>query len=142
MKKLLSSFLAIVLIIGSLNSVILAKETGTYVELAEHLKSVGVFQGTSSGFELDREPSRIEGGVMFVRLLGGEEEAKDKRKKEREEKKVQREAEKEKKAKERDLKTIERQKKVAEKAAEAEERRKQREAKKKGKSSQGKVFVT
>jgi len=42
---------------------------------AEKLKTIGVFKGTGNGFELDREPTRLEGGVMFVRLLGAESEA-------------------------------------------------------------------
>lgn len=39
---------------------------------AEKLKEIGVFQGTENGFELDRTPTRLEGAVMFVRLLGAE----------------------------------------------------------------------
>ncbi len=42
---------------------------------AEKLKEIGVFKGTGNGFELDRAPTRLEGGVMFVRLLGAEAEA-------------------------------------------------------------------
>ncbi|MDM8534177.1 hypothetical protein QUF55_05655 [Clostridiaceae bacterium HSG29] len=42
---------------------------------AEKLKEIGVFKGTDNGFELDRAPNRLEGGVMFVRLLGAENEA-------------------------------------------------------------------
>ncbi len=77
MKKLFSSILAIVLVMGSLNGVVLAEETGVYVDLAQQLRSIDVFKGTGSGFELNRAPTRIEGGVMFVRLLGGEQEAMD-----------------------------------------------------------------
>lgn len=47
-----------------------------YDSEAENLKLLGVFQGTGGGFELEREPSRLEGLVMMVRLLGKEAEAK------------------------------------------------------------------
>lgn len=42
---------------------------------AVKLKEIGVFKGTGNGFELDRAPSRLEGAVMFVRLLGAESTA-------------------------------------------------------------------
>lgn len=47
------------------------------VERAYALNDLGLFQGTDSGFELDKRPTRVEGMTMFVRLLGGEKEAKD-----------------------------------------------------------------
>jgi len=46
-----------------------------YEDYANKLKVINVFRGTDKGFELEREPTRVEGGVMFVRLLGGENEA-------------------------------------------------------------------
>ena len=45
------------------------------VEHAYALNELGLFQGMDSGFELDKRPTRLEGMTMFVRLLGGEEEA-------------------------------------------------------------------
>ncbi len=39
------------------------------------LKEAGLFRGSDKGFELNRAPTRIEGLVMFLRLLGLEEEA-------------------------------------------------------------------
>ncbi len=33
------------------------------------------FKGTSNGFELDRSPTRLEGLVMLIRLLGKEDDA-------------------------------------------------------------------
>lgn len=50
-----------------------------YEYYANKLKEIGVFKGTDSGFELDREPTRIESAVMFVRLLGAELEAMEKK---------------------------------------------------------------
>lgn len=50
-----------------------------YNALADGLKRMGLFQGkslsTGSGFDLEAVPTRIEGLVMFIRMLGEEEEA-------------------------------------------------------------------
>lgn len=73
MKKIVGIILTIVLLMTSTG--IGAAEAGAYTEQADHLKKVDVFKGTGTGFELERAPSRIEGGIMFVRLLGGEAEA-------------------------------------------------------------------
>lgn len=51
--------------------------TNLYEEYAQKLKEIGVFKGTDSGFELDREPTRIEAAIMFVRLIGAEQEAQE-----------------------------------------------------------------
>lgn len=42
---------------------------------AEHLNRLGLFKGTENGFELDNTPSRVQGFVMLIRLLGKEKEA-------------------------------------------------------------------
>jgi alpha-tubulin suppressor-like RCC1 family protein len=42
-------------------------------EYAEKLNEIGILKGTENGLELDRFPTRIEGLVMFIRLLGQEE---------------------------------------------------------------------
>lgn len=49
--------------------------TSDYDYEADQLKEIGVFKGTDQGYELDRQPTRLEGAVMFVRLLGAEERA-------------------------------------------------------------------
>lgn len=46
-----------------------------YLEEAEKLNVLSIFKGTDKGFQLDRPPTRIEAGIIFVRLVGGEEEA-------------------------------------------------------------------
>ena len=46
-----------------------------YDAVAEDLSAIGVFRGTSDGFELDRAPTRSEAAIMLVRLYGAEEEA-------------------------------------------------------------------
>ncbi len=43
---------------------------------ADMLKTVGLFQGTEQGYDLDRAPTRAEAATMLVRLLGKEDEAK------------------------------------------------------------------
>ena len=48
-----------------------------YDAVAEDLAAIGVFRGTSDGFELDRAPTRSEAAIMLVRLLGAEDEARD-----------------------------------------------------------------
>jgi Trypsin-like serine proteases, typically periplasmic, contain C-terminal PDZ domain len=53
-----------------------AAETSTYEDYAECLSKLGVFVGTGNGFELDRSPTRIEGLIMLIRLIGAENEAK------------------------------------------------------------------
>ena len=42
---------------------------------ADQLASLGLFQGTSEGYQLDRTPTRMQGLVMLIRLLGLEKEA-------------------------------------------------------------------
>lgn len=45
-------------------------------DYANKLKLLGVFQGTDAGFELEREPTRLEGLVIMLRLLGEEDAAR------------------------------------------------------------------
>lgn len=47
-----------------------------YDSVAQEMKTLGLFQGTAAGFDLDRAPTRTEAAVMLVRLLGKENEAK------------------------------------------------------------------
>lgn len=44
-------------------------------EKAHLLKNLGIFKGSNNGFELERSPSRIEGAVILVRLLGKEKDS-------------------------------------------------------------------
>ena len=46
-----------------------------YQDYAERLAKINVFRGTGGSFDLEREPTRLEGLVMLIRLLGAEEEA-------------------------------------------------------------------
>lgn len=47
-----------------------------FTHCADSLKELGLFAGTNQGYELDRAATRAEAGVMLVRLLGKEAEAK------------------------------------------------------------------
>jgi len=76
MKKRISILLAISIIITLLPSSVVAEELFSQnYKYAVNLNMLGLFRGTDTGFELDREPTRLEGAVMFVRLLGAEGEA-------------------------------------------------------------------
>jgi hypothetical protein len=69
-KKILIALMILVMITG-----VVGFAATEYDEQALKLKTIGVFVGTDKGFELDRAPSRVEGAIMFVRLLGKESEA-------------------------------------------------------------------
>lgn len=73
-KKALAQMLCLALVLTMPIGAGAANET---VEHAYALNDLGLFQGTDSGFELDKRPTRVEGMTMFVRLLGGEKEAKE-----------------------------------------------------------------
>ena len=47
-----------------------------YDSAAQDLATIGMFRGTSSGFDLDRAPTRSEAAIMLVRLYGAEDQAK------------------------------------------------------------------
>ncbi|MBN1624059.1 MAG: hypothetical protein JW903_06795 [Clostridia bacterium] len=68
-------FLVVILIPGNITT---ATTSESYNGYAMKLYSIGLFKGTETSFELERVPTRLEGAVMFVRLLGGESEALDK----------------------------------------------------------------
>ena len=69
------AFIVLLILVMAPNFVYAAGTT-LYQAEAERLKVLGVFQGTGNGFALEKEPTRIEGLVMMVRMLGKESEAK------------------------------------------------------------------
>lgn len=81
MKKLVVVFFIVMILLTTIidfaDSVFSNQNEVKYEDYAEKLKEIGVFKGTGSGFELDREPTRIEAAAMFVRLLGAEQEANE-----------------------------------------------------------------
>lgn len=74
MKKFCVILIIIVSFLCSYSAA-LANEESLNIKEAEALNEMGLFKGSAEGFELDRAPSRIEGGVMLIRLLGKESEA-------------------------------------------------------------------
>ena len=55
-------------------TIAVADEEQSYYYEAQELEKLGVFKGTNQGFELYREPSRLEALIMMMRMLGLEEE--------------------------------------------------------------------
>ena len=75
-KRILSLLLACMLLVGML--AVPAGASGSSPEStgrADKLASLGLFQGTGGGYQLDAVPTRIQGLVMLLRLLGLEDEA-------------------------------------------------------------------
>lgn len=79
LKKNVSALLCILLCIGVFPAPALAasstRDISRQETLAADLKGLGLFQGTDTDFDLEREPSRAEALVMLVRVLGKEREA-------------------------------------------------------------------
>lgn len=65
----------ILVLLCATNISVLAAPALKYQEEAEKLNVLNIFKGTENGFELDRPPTRVEGAIIFVRLMGGEAEA-------------------------------------------------------------------
>ncbi len=77
MKKTVQRSLALVLFLLMLLALpAMAGEAPIYTDEADALNSLGLFQGTGNGYELERAPTRAEALVLLVRLLGKEAEAK------------------------------------------------------------------
>ena len=73
MKRIFTVLAAVLLLTAAMAVTASASD---YDAVAEDLSAIGVFRGTSSGFELDRAPTRSEAAIMLVRLYGAEDEAK------------------------------------------------------------------
>ncbi|MCK8060109.1 MULTISPECIES: hypothetical protein [unclassified Fusibacter] len=74
MRKISALFIVMICLVVSQFS--FASGNMDYTANADSLKELGLFNGTSKGYELNRIPNRVEGAVMLVRLLGKEEDAK------------------------------------------------------------------
>ncbi len=72
MKQWFRTILAGALLAGSLT---VSAAAADYTACADHLKDLGLFEGTAQGYELDRAPTRGEAAAMLVRLLGAEQNA-------------------------------------------------------------------
>lgn len=78
MRKRIKSIIALFILCSLILRTSLADDLQQeHYEHAVKLNIIGLFLGTGSGFELEREATRLEGAVMFVRLLGAEDEAID-----------------------------------------------------------------
>ena len=44
-------------------------------DAADNLKKLGLFRGTEKGLELERQPTKLEGIILLIRLIGKEDEA-------------------------------------------------------------------
>jgi len=73
-RSLIALVLILSLFLASLPTVTLA--SASHQREAQILSNLGLFKGSSNGFELDRKPTRAEGAVMMVRLLGKETQAR------------------------------------------------------------------
>lgn len=80
MKRLTALFTAVALCL-SLGLTALAAPVAAQTvsqeaqDKAEALKTLGLFQGSDKGFELERKPTRMEAVILLIRLLGQEEQA-------------------------------------------------------------------
>ncbi len=83
-KRLISSSLIWVLMLGQVlatteyveepESVFFEDQAYSYYYEATELEKIGVFKGTTAGFELHREPTRLEALILMLRMLGLEED--------------------------------------------------------------------
>lgn len=67
--------LVLVLVVLFSYQVVFAESTVDCTKEADMLNSLGLFNGTNNGYELDRVPKRVEAAAMLVRLLGAEDDA-------------------------------------------------------------------
>ena len=75
-KRVFAALLALVMAAGLL--VLPASASGASPQStsrADKLLSLHLFQGAADGYHLDRSPTRMQGLVMLIRLLGKENEA-------------------------------------------------------------------
>ncbi len=75
-RKIMAVAIAVMMLVSAMPLQATAEVETKYDEYAARLSELKVFVGTGNGFELDREPTRLEGLVMLIRLLGAEDQAK------------------------------------------------------------------
>lgn len=68
-KRLATGALALCICASTLTGA-LAYDANKGTTQADALKTLGLFQGTSTGYELDRAPTRIEALIMMLRMMG------------------------------------------------------------------------
>ena len=75
LRKVLSLLLCLVMAVSIFTFPAQAFTTAESTAHADTLKALNLFQGTEKGYELENKANRIQGLVMFLRLLGLEDEA-------------------------------------------------------------------
>ncbi|NLV85791.1 MAG: phosphodiester glycosidase family protein [Clostridiales bacterium] len=77
MKKSAISLIAIVLVFSFVLTcpALASGSSAESLKNADALYSLGLFKGTGSGYDLDSPPTRIQGLIMLIRLLGEEQAA-------------------------------------------------------------------
>ena len=73
MKKRL---ITIVLVAALALSLVISASAASFTHLADQLNSLGLFEGTGSGYDLERAPKRGEALAMMIRLYGLDDEAR------------------------------------------------------------------
>ena len=73
-RKFIALLLVAVLLSGS-TPIAYGTYAPDYTNEAIRLNRLGLFLGTSNGFDLDKPIDRLQGAAMFIRLVGEEEEA-------------------------------------------------------------------
>jgi len=68
------SLLVLLVLMLLMTTSVFGETMDDYLPYAEALSELDVFLGTEGGYELERPPTRIEGLVMLIRLLGAEKE--------------------------------------------------------------------
>jgi len=75
MKKAISLVALLVVFVSMMQVSAFASQDTITDESAQTLNNLGIFKGTDQGYELDRDMTKVESLVMFIRLLGKEKEA-------------------------------------------------------------------
>lgn len=71
MKKIVTVLLVAILCVSSIAPMSAARNVSFEEDLAQDLKSLGIFRGVSdTEFDLGRAPTRVEALVMLIRLIG------------------------------------------------------------------------
>ena len=75
MRRWTKCMLLSICVVFQLGLFLIPANAANFTEHANALHELELFAGTENGFQLERQPTRVEGLVMFIRLLGAEEEA-------------------------------------------------------------------
>ncbi len=73
-RSKVSIILILILLISTSNIQVNYASENKYMAYAEVLKELNVLEGTDQGFELDRSATRLEGLILFIKLLGEQDD--------------------------------------------------------------------